>query len=63
MAIMKLIRTALDRTVHKELIDTKFAYFFEGLVVILWSSIGSCARFVTSVPKIQVSRLHMAVIA
>ena len=71
MAITKLIRTALDRAVHKELIDTK-AYFFEGLAVVLWSSIkvctnicivqGSCARFVTSVPKIQVSRLRVAVI-
>ena len=35
MAITKLIRTALDRAVHKELIDTKFVYFFEGLVVVL----------------------------
>ena len=39
IAITKLIRTALDRAVHKELIDTKFVYFFEGLVVVLWSSI------------------------
>ena len=72
MAITKLIRTALDRAVHKELIDTKFVYFFEGLAVVLWSSIKvctnicifqvSCARFATSVPKIQVSRLRVAVI-
>ena len=44
MAITKLIRTALDRAVHKELIDTKFVYFFEGLAVVLWSSIKVCTN-------------------
>ena len=44
MAITKLIRTALDRAVHKELIDTKFVYFLEGLAVVLWSSIKVCTN-------------------
>ena len=44
MAITKLIWTALDRAVHKELIDTKFVYFFKGLVVVLWSSIKVCTN-------------------
>ena len=44
MAIMKLIRTALDRAVHKELIDTKFVYFFEGLAIVLWTSIKVCTK-------------------
>ena len=44
MAITKLIRTALDRAAHKELIDTKFVYFFEGLAVVLWSSIKVCTN-------------------
>ena len=35
MAITLLIRTALDREIHKESIDIKFAYFFEGLVLVL----------------------------
>ena len=39
MAITLLIRTALDREIHKELIDTEFVYFFEGLVLVLSSSI------------------------
>ena len=39
MAITKLIWMTLDRAVHKELIDTKFVYFFGGLAVVLWSSI------------------------
>ena len=45
MAITKLIRTALDRAVHKELIDTKLVYFFEGLAVVLWSSITNICIF------------------
>ena len=44
MAIKKLIRMALDRVVHKELIDTTFVYFFEGLAVVLWSSIKVCTN-------------------
>ena len=44
MAITKLIQMALDRAVHKELIDTKFVYFFEGLAVVLWSSIKVCTN-------------------
>ena len=46
MAIMKLIQTALDRAVHKELIDTKFVYFFKGLAVVLWSSIKVCTNII-----------------
>ena len=44
MAITKLVRTALDRAVHKESIDTKFVHFFKGLVVVLWSSIKVCTN-------------------
>ena len=48
MAITKLIQTALDGAVHKELIDTKFVYFFEGLAVILWSNIKYVQIYVSS---------------
>ena len=44
MAITLSLRTALDREIHKELIDTKFVYFFEGLVLVLSSSIKVCTN-------------------
>ena len=34
MAIIKLVRAALDRAVYKLSFDTKFKDFFEGLVVV-----------------------------
>ena len=49
MAITELIRTALDRAVHKELIDTKFVYF----LVVLWSSIKYVQIYVSSKRVVQ----------
>ena len=38
IAITLLLQIASDREIHKELIDTKFVYFFKGLVLVLSSS-------------------------
>ena len=44
MAIIKLVRVALDRAVYKLSFDTKFEDFVECLVVVLLLSLKACTN-------------------
>ena len=44
MAIIKLVRVALDRSAYKLSFDTKFEYFVEGLMVVLLLSLKACTN-------------------
>ena len=42
MAITNFVQTEFNRVIHKELIDTKFADFGQGLVTVFLQSIKTC---------------------